>query len=114
MRTIRLNGQKVDAAQLQDELNAAGLAAVTVAGPDAQGDVVVTSPDDVDGTRLDPYLRNHFPRALLLAILAVDFEGVDFDTPTTLAGLKVALNQHRQRCVQLRNRTAAALRARWE
>jgi hypothetical protein len=68
-------------------------------------------PDEVDGIRVEFALRGHFPRSIVAAIANVDFEGVDFDTPTTLAGLKVELNKLKARSIQLRNRTVAAARA---
>lgn len=90
----------VDAAQLRSEL--AEFAGVAVTDPDAEGRVYVEVPEDVNAERVAFRLGRHFPRALVAAILAVDFEGA-----TNLADL-------RARCVELRNRTARALRARWE
>lgn len=113
MRTVKLRQESVDAAQLREELAEANLSNVEVADPDAAGDIVVSIPPDVYGPGVAALLRQHFPRSLVAAIAAVDFEAVDFDSPTTIAGLKAALNQNKQRSIELRNRVVRALRARW-
>ena len=105
MRRITL--KHADAAQLRQELEARGIVAAV---KEENGAVVVEAGDDVDGVAVDYALRDHFPRSFILEILAVDFQVVDFETPTTLAGLKVELNKMKQRNIQLRNRTAAVLK----
>lgn len=91
----------VDSAQLREEFAARNLA-VTVGEPDAQSKVAVEYEDDVNEEVITTVLIRHFPKSHVLGILAVDFEAA-----TTIAELKA-------RCIQLRNRTAAALKARWE
>jgi hypothetical protein len=66
MRSIRI--EKADATKLRAELAQQGLDAVMVSGPDAQGVVTVTVPDDVDGSRVDLAVRRH-TRLLLSAAL---------------------------------------------
>lgn len=90
-----------DAAQLREELRARGLGA-TVEEPNAAGEVYVTVPDETQGAEVDGVLHRHFPRSLLTSIMVVDFEGAG-----TVAEL-------RARCVELRNRTARALRQAFE
>ena len=99
MRRVRAP-RSAEAAQLREEM--AAFPGVTVEDPDAEGFVWVGVPEGVDGERVDATLARHFPRSFVSAILAVDFEGA-----ASFADLKA-------RCVELRNRTARALRARWE
>lgn len=102
-----------DLAQLNDELltipeltpNGAPKMAVEGKGDE----IAIRVADDADETAITSIVNAHTPvprvppdfKTLVGAIAAVDFEGA-----TTLAALRTA-------CIQLRNRTALALRSRW-
>jgi hypothetical protein len=91
----------VDPTQLREEFTGRGLT-VTVGEPDGQSKVSIEYADDLNEEVITAVLIRHFPKSHVAGILAVDFEGA-----VTLADL-------RTRCIQLRNRTALALKARWE
>ncbi|HZT61018.1 MAG TPA: hypothetical protein VFA21_20605 [Pyrinomonadaceae bacterium] len=97
----RLTLKVADAAQLRQEYADRGLT-VTVNDPDAQGAVSVDFDDAMNEEGVCFVAARHFPRSYVQAIMAVDFS-----TAQTLADMKAL-------ATQLRNRVAAALRARWE
>ena len=105
MRRIRARAG-ADAAQLKEEL--AGLLA-----PESvvtqNGDVFVDVPEGVDEVQVVRVMQRHFPKGLLRELIDA-FNAVDFQTPTTFAGLKPELQKHLAACKLL----GKALKARWE